>query len=43
MKEEINHSERYGGDTLYECIKVLKAWLGKTAQELKKQSGVLKN
>lgn len=27
MKEEINHPERYGGDTDYECIKVLKAWL----------------
>ena len=26
-KEEINHPERYGGDTTYECIKVLKAWL----------------
>ena len=29
MKEEINHPERYGGDTPYECIKVLKAWLPK--------------
>ena len=36
MKEEINHPKRYGGDTLYECIKVLKAWLTQTAQELKK-------
>ena len=27
MKEEINHPERYGGDSVYECIKVLKAWL----------------
>lgn len=27
MKEEINHPERYGGDTIYECIKVLEAWL----------------
>lgn len=26
-KEEVNHPERYGGDTTYECIKVLKAWL----------------
>lgn len=26
-KEEINHPARYGGDTVYECIKVLKAWL----------------
>lgn len=27
MKEEVNHPERYGGDTIYECIKVLEAWL----------------
>lgn len=27
MKEEVNHPERYGGDTVYECIKVLEAWL----------------
>ena len=26
-KEEVNHPERYGGDTTYECIKVLKAWV----------------
>lgn len=26
-KSEINHPERYGGDTPYECIKVLDAWL----------------
>lgn len=26
-KEEVNHPERYGGDTVYECIKVLDAWL----------------
>ena len=26
-KEEVNHPERYGGDTTYECIKVLEAWL----------------
>ena len=25
--EEVNHPERYGGDTTYECIKVLEAWL----------------
>lgn len=25
-KEMINHPEHYGGDTAYECIKVLKAW-----------------
>ena len=24
-KEEVNHPGRYGGDTVYECIKVLKA------------------
>lgn len=24
---DIDHPERYGGDTPYECIKVLKAWL----------------
>jgi hypothetical protein len=23
----ISHPERYGGDTTYECIKVLEAWL----------------
>ena len=33
MKEEINHPERYGGDTPYECIKVLKAWLSKEEYE----------
>lgn len=27
MKEEVNHPDRYGGDTTYECIKVLEAWL----------------
>lgn len=27
MTEEVNHPERYGGDTTYECIKVLEAWL----------------
>lgn len=27
VKEEVNHPERYGGDTTYECIKVLEAWL----------------
>ena len=26
-KEEVNHPTRYGGDTVYECIKVLKAWM----------------
>lgn len=26
-KEEVNHPERYGGDTTYECIKVLESWL----------------
>ena len=26
-KKVINHPQRYGGDTTYECIKVLKAWL----------------
>ena len=25
--EEVNHPERYGGDTTYECIKVLESWL----------------
>lgn len=24
---DIDHPERYGGDTAYECIKVLKSWL----------------
>lgn len=27
MTEEINHPERYNGDSVYECIKVLKAWM----------------
>lgn len=27
VKEEVNHPTRYGGDTTYECIKVLKNWL----------------
>ena len=27
MKEEVNHPERYGGDTVSECIKVLEAQL----------------
>ena len=26
-KTVINHPQRYGGDTTYECIKVLKAWM----------------
>ena len=26
-KEAVNHPLHYGGDTPYECIKVLKAWL----------------
>lgn len=26
-KELVNHPKHYGGDTEYECIKVLKAWL----------------
>lgn len=26
QNEEVNHPSRYGGDTVYECIKVLKAW-----------------
>jgi hypothetical protein len=26
-KSVISHPERYGGDTTYECIKVLEAWL----------------
>ena len=25
-KEFVNHPQHYGGDTTYECIKVLKAW-----------------
>lgn len=25
-KELVNHPDHYGGDTEYECIKVLKAW-----------------
>ena len=26
MKEIINHPPHYGGDTTYECIKVIEAW-----------------
>lgn len=26
-KKVINHPQRYGGDTTYECVKVLKAWM----------------
>jgi len=26
-KEMVNHPQHYGGDTTYECIKVLKAWM----------------
>ena len=26
MKEMINHPEHYGGDTIYEVIKVIEAW-----------------
>lgn len=25
-KEQVDHPKHYGGDTTYECIKVLKAW-----------------
>ncbi len=25
--EQVNHPQHYGGDTVYETIKVLKAWL----------------
>lgn len=28
-KSVISHPERYGGDTTYECIKVLEAWMPK--------------
>ena len=28
-KEMVNHPSHYGGDTVYECIKVLKAWMSK--------------
>lgn len=27
VKENVNHPKHYGGDTPYECIKVLKAWV----------------
>ena len=26
MKESINHPEHYGGDNIYEAIKVIEAW-----------------
>jgi len=25
-KEKIDHPQHYGGDTVYECIKVIEAW-----------------
>jgi hypothetical protein len=28
-KKVTNHPQRYGGDSTYECIKVLKAWMPK--------------
>ena len=28
-KQIINHPQRYGGDSTYECIKVLEAWMSK--------------
>jgi hypothetical protein len=27
MDEQVNHPAHYGGDTTYECIKVLEHWL----------------
>lgn len=32
-KELVNHPPHYGGDTVYECIKVLKAWMSKEEYE----------
>lgn len=32
-KEMVNHPKHYGGDTTYECIKVLKAWMSKEEYE----------
>lgn len=32
-KEQVNHPSHYGGDSTYECIKVLKSWL--PAEEFK--------
>ena len=29
LKEWVKHPSHYGGDTTYECIKVLKAWMSK--------------
>lgn len=29
IKEQVNNPAHYGGDTQYECIKVLEAWLPK--------------
>jgi hypothetical protein len=26
-KNEVNHPSRYGGDSVYECVKVVKAWV----------------
>lgn len=27
LEDKVNHPNHYGGDTTYECIKVLKNWL----------------
>ena len=32
-KELVNHPKHYGGNTVYECIKVLKAWMSKEEYE----------
>jgi hypothetical protein len=48
MKEMINHPEHYGGDSMYEAIKVIEAWdldfhLGNTVKYIsragKKEAG----
>lgn len=41
MSEKINHPEHYGGDTVYEAIKVIEAWnldfcLGNTVKYISK-------
>ena len=31
MAETVNHPPHYGGDTIYETVKVLKAWMTREA------------
>lgn len=41
-KEQVNHPKHYGGDTTYECIKVLEAWLSESEYKGFLRGNVLK-